>query len=203
MLIDTHVVSVAALTLAARDARLTTNRCTGITAGAVVARLARHSFDFTFHAIPSTAGMSLQQWGDMLIADEPLLIGYRLHRTSRLLRQAGFDRSMVHSFIPEGRAELVDCPRTGRTPLSVSALLNGVMAVDNDVLIHASLPIAPTTGATLALINAAASWVIWFRRATAHAEHRWLRDEGLAQFRAQVRATGNVALIAAIDPTVQ
>ncbi|MDV3166662.1 MAG: hypothetical protein Q8807_03320 ['Waltheria sp.' little leaf phytoplasma] len=118
---------------------------------------------FSLHTQVPRTPADLDRWIDPLIADNPLLIGYRLGRISRLLTEAGYGRRLIAGFSAQGRHELLDVVRGRPVPLSVAAGLCGVAAVDEDALLPFA-PIAPHVAADLALVNAVASWIVHVRR---------------------------------------
>lgn len=124
--------------------------------------------------VPGNAA-GLQRWLDRLLADEPLLVGHRLGRTSVLLREAGYDRSLWRCVDRRARIDL--CPR--RSPrLSLIALAGaiGISAVDERALLCAAAPINGSTLAGLALVNATATAVICAARETRHRDDLRLLD---------------------------
>ena len=139
--------------------------CAGSSAAAVAALKvtgedAALAFSFQTH-VPRTPAV-LDRWISRLIADDPLLIGYRLGRISRLLTAAGCSRRLMASFHPGRRCELLDVVRGRPVPLSVAGLC-GVAAIDEDALLPFA-PILPHVVVDLALVNAVVSWIIHVRR---------------------------------------
>jgi hypothetical protein len=120
---------------------------------------------FALHTHVPASAARLTAWIDALVVNDPLLVGHRLARTSRLLIASGYTRNLSATFNHTGRCEILDVVRGRPTPLSAAALLNGVMAVDEEALVHRR-PINTGIAANLALINAVASWVIHVRRST-------------------------------------
>ena len=120
---------------------------------------------FAPHVHVPTSAPLLTRWVDGLVGDDPMLVGYRLGRTSRLLQGAGYVQNLASSFSQTGRYDVLDVVRGTPTPLSVIALMHGVMAVDEEALLPAS-PVTPDVAGNLALINAVASWVVYVGRNT-------------------------------------
>lgn len=159
--------------------------------------------DFSSHIhVPNSAG-ALTRWVDDLVGDDPTLVGYRLGRTSRLLRGAGYVRNLAGSFARAGRYDVLDVVRSAPTPLSVIALMHGVMAVDEDALLPA-LPISADVAVNLALINAVASWVIYVGRNTPGKIGAQARRRALGQLGAALsHSPGHGLLAAAMTGSVQ
>lgn len=150
---------------------------------------ADQALSFSFHAhVPST-GSGLTQWVDALVADDPLLIGYRLPLISRLLAASGYRRNLAGSFNPAGRHEIMDVVRGRPRSMAITAAMSGVLAVDEDAL-YPARPIRHDVAATLALINAVASWVVFASRlppeqVSASERRDALRQLGLALLQAR------------------
>lgn len=119
----------------------------------------RHGFTFFCHAYVPRTPTRLSAWLGRQIADDPLLVGYQLARTSRLLMAAGHDLNLANSFALWGRHELLDVMGGQPVPLSHTAAMYGAVAVDEEVLIAAA-PIDVAVAANLALVNAVVSWVV-------------------------------------------
>lgn len=156
--------------IAALSARVLDSRDLSLPRAGVVAALkvtgAPDDLEFAPHVHVASAAAPLTRWVDDLVSDDPLLVGYRLGRTSRLLSGSGYRCNLVGSFSPAGRYDVLDVVRGTPTPLSTIALLHGVMAVDEEALLTAS-PLDTHVAANLALINAVAAWVIYVGRTTA------------------------------------
>lgn len=137
-------------------------------ASTVVARKVAGAPDalaFALHTHVPASIARLTAWIDALVADDSLLISHRLARTSRLLIASEYTRNVGATSNHTGRCKILDFVRGRPTPLSTAALLNGVMAVDEEALVHRR-PIDTGVAANLALINTVASWVIYIRRST-------------------------------------
>ena len=89
-------------------------------------------------------------------------------------------------------------------PLAVSALYADVLAIDERAL--ACNPDTGRTGnglATAALINALATWVIFFRRAAAGPDNAVLREKVLTRLDHDLRSGGAApAVIASLSPAI-
>jgi len=158
---------------------------------------------FAAHVHVPTSPALLTRWVHALVGDDPMLVGYRLGRTSRLLQGAGYPQNLAGSFSPTGRYDVLDVVRSRPTPLSVIALMHGVMAVDEDALLGAR-PITADVAANLALINAVVSWVIYVGRTTPGKDGARVRRHALRQLgNALVRALGHGLLAAAMTGSVQ
>lgn len=158
---------------------------------------------FTLHTHVPGSASRLRAWVDGLVADDPLLIGYRLARTSRLLIASGCRRHLAASFNRTGQHEILDVVHGKPMPLSTIALLNGVMAVDEEALV-AARPISVQVAANLALINAVASWIIAVRRSTPGRELRELRRDALRQLvAALLKGPAPAPVVAAVTCPVQ
>ena len=155
---------------------------------------------FSLHAhapLPGRAGAAaLTAWLGALVADDPLLIGYRLARTSRLLRASGYPRDLAGSFGLAGRAEILDVLNGQPLPLSVIAVRSGIMAVDEEALLRAC-PLNRHTAATLALVNAVASWSAWVRQLPAAQASDAMRRDALRQLGHSLQAGPTPAVVIA------
>lgn len=127
---------------------------------AVTLRWDGERYEAALHTHLPREPAGLHRWLDTLLADDPLLVAHRLARVSRLLRAAGYDRSLAGSFNREGRVDL-RFRRTPRASLAVLAAAVGTAAVDEAALRRASAPIGACTLGTLALVNAAATAMLW------------------------------------------
>lgn len=160
------------------------------------------SFSLATHVVGTPA--ALQHWVDARIADDPVLVGHRLMRMSRLLCAAGLGRSLARSFSAEGRYDITDLHRGRMIPLAISALYADMLSVDERAL--ACRPDTARTGnalATAALINALATWVIFFRRAAAGPDNAVLREKVLTRLDHDLRSGGAVpAVIASLSPAI-
>lgn len=153
---------------------------------------------FSLHThVPST-GARLTAWLDALVADDPLLVGYRLPRISQLLAAAGYDRHLAGSFNRAGRHEVMRLDRGKPTPLSVIAVRHGVQAVDEEAVMRAA-PVRADVAATLALVNAVACWITYVHKVSADAADTRRREVALAQLgRSLMTRTSPAPLAAAM-----
>lgn len=155
-------VAIAALSSCVRIAAHEANSCAAAVAALKVTG-PDHALAFSLHTHIPTTSTRLTRWLDALIADDPLLIGYRLPRISRLLAASGYCCDLAESFSRAGRHEIMHVVRGRPRSLAATAVMSGVMAIDEDAL-YAAGPLQHDIAATLALVNAVASWVIFVRR---------------------------------------
>jgi hypothetical protein len=152
--------------------------------------------------VPSSAAR-LTHWVDDLVADDPMLVGHRLARTSRLLTASGYKRRLAGTFSREGQYDVLDVVRGRPTPLSTIALMHGVMAVDEEALL-AARPIGADVAGGLALVNAVASWVVYVGRVTPGKAGRAVRRQALRQLGAALSdAPAHELLLAAMTCSAQ
>lgn len=152
-------------------------------------------FDARVH-VPTTSAR-LTAWLNELVANDPMLVGYKLARISRHLRAAGYRRDLLASFSQiGGRYDVLDVVRGCPTPLSILAVMHGVQAVDEEALTGAS-SVTTNTATNLALINAVASWVIFLGRQTPGKRGLLLRRRALAQLSAAIDFSPGQSVLAA------
>ncbi|THG37250.1 hypothetical protein [Sphingomonas olei] len=187
---------------AVRPLRARTQRAVAV--AAVTSRIENGTIAFALSSHVVRSAAALQHWLDDAIADDPVLVGHRLLRISRLLCASGFDRNLAHSFQPEGRHDIADLHRNRLTPLVVSALYADVLAVDEQALTWS--PRGRRDGHTLAMlavINALATWVIFFRRASAGPENAVTREKVLTRLVEDLRRGGAPgALVGSVAPSI-
>lgn len=155
-------VAIAALSSRVRTAVHEARPCAAAVAALKVTG-PDHALAFSLHTHVPTTSTRLTRWLDALIADDPLLIGYRLPRISRLLAASGYRCDLAGSFSRAGRHEIMHVVRGRPRSLAATAVMSGVMAVDEDAL-YAARPLQHDVAATLALVNAVASWVVFVRQ---------------------------------------
>jgi hypothetical protein len=169
---------------------------------AVTSRFEDGSFSFALRTHVVRRADALQHWVDAVVADDPVLVGHRLLRISRLLRAAGLDRSLGHSFNPAGRHDIADLHGRRMIPLVVSALHADVLAIDETALAwRPGVRRDGTMLASAALINALATWVVFVRRTIAGPDHAVTRERLLTRLAHDLRRGGAPpALVASLEP---
>jgi hypothetical protein len=187
MPILSSTVAIAALSSRVLDVPHTSEpRAGAIAALTVTGEPDDLTFSLSTH-IPSSPAR-LTHWVDDLVAHDPMLVGYRLPRTSRLLTASGYIRRLAGTFSREGQYDVLDVLRGRPTPLSTIALMHGVMAVDEEAL-FAARPIGTDVAAGLALVNAVASWIVYVGRVTPGKAGRVARRQALRQLGAALSDT--------------
>lgn len=117
-------------------------------------------FSLATHVVRSPE--QLQHWLDEQIADDPLLVGHRLIRMSRLLRNTGYDRHLAGTFCREGRYDIAGRYTKIPMPLSRAAAGVDILAIDDFALSgRAALRLPAHVAADIALTNSVASFVVW------------------------------------------
>ena len=175
-----------------------------VAVAAITSIITSDTIGFTLASHVVRSPKALQNWIGDVLADDPVLVGHRLPRISRLLRGAGLDYNLCGSFRADARHDVAEISGGRMVPLVVSALDANMLAVDERALAARWGP--PCEGhvlAGLATINAVATWALFVHRIAHGRNQVLLRERELTRLAQDlVRGGATTVLTASVAPSI-